>query len=105
MGAEARAWCEPLANVAAWFPDYFKELIFIVFLEWHGLNAANFVGLRKAVTFPRVSEHDDCGRPRWQIRAEGAAWVPLVTLRTSLERKGTLGQSHDLNLRRLQLKR
>ena len=105
MGAEARAWCEPPANLAAWFHDYFKELIFIVFFEWHGLNAANYVGLRKAVTLARVSEYDDSGRPRWQMRAEGAAWVPLATLRTSLGRIGTLGQSHDLILRRLQLKR
>ena len=105
MGAEARAWCEPPAEVAAWFRDYFKELIFNVLLEWHGLYAANFVGARKAATLPRVSQNDDSGRPRWQMRAEGAAWVPLGTLRTSLERIGTLGQSHDLILRRLQLKR
>ena len=105
VGAEARAWCEPPAKLAAWFHDYFKELIFIVFFEWHGLNAANYVGLRKAVTLARVSEYDDSGRPRWQMRAEGAAWVPLATLRTSLGRIGTLGQSHDLILRRLQLKR
>ena len=105
MGAEARAWCEPPAEVAAWFRDYFKELIFNVLLEWHGLYAANFVGARKAATLPRVSQNDDSGRPRWQMRAEGADWVPLVTLRTSLECKATLGQSHDLILRRLQLKR
>ena len=105
MGAEARAWCEPPANLAAWFHDYFKELIFIVFFEWHGLNAANYVGLRKAVTLARVSEYDDSGRPRWQLRAEGAAWVPQGTLRTNLVCIRTLGLSHALILRRLQLKR
>ena len=105
MGAEARAWCEPPAKLAAWLHDNFKELIFNVFLEWHGLNKANFVGARKAATMPRVRENDDCGRPRWQMRAEGAAWAPLATLRTSLECKRTLGQSHALILRRLQLKR